>query len=213
MQDLRYATRQLWRSPEWSLVALATLALGIGSCVVAYSIGHAALVEATPFRDADRVVQLWQHYPDDGHYHASVGAAESQDYRSRARSFAALADYRMSYFDKTSADGPPETVAALRASSALFGMLDARPAVGRFFTDGDEHVAVLSYGYWERMYARDPSVIGRTLELDTRVHTIVGVLPKGLTFPSTALSIASEPPDLWIPLVFSNKELENRSGH
>jgi putative ABC transport system permease protein len=213
MQDLRYALRQLWRSPEWSLVALATLAVGIGSCVVAYGIGRAALVDAPPFREADRIVQLWQHYPDDGHYYASVGAAESLDYRRRARSFAALADYRMAYFDKTTTDGPPETVAALRASSALFGMLDARPAAGRLFIDGDDNVAVLSYGYWERRYARDPSVIGRTMELDTRVYTVIGVLPKGLTFPSTALSIASDPPDLWIPLVFSNAELENRSGH
>jgi putative ABC transport system permease protein len=213
MQDFRYALRQLWRSPEWSMVALATLAVGIGSCVVAYSIGRAALVEATPFREADRIVQLWQHYPDAGHYYASVGAAESLDYRSRARSFAVVADYRVFYFDSTSIDGPPETVAALRASSALFAILEARPAVGRFFTEGEHHVAVLSHGYWERRYGRDPSVIGRSLELDTRVYTVIGVLPKGLTFPSTALSIASDPPDLWIPLVFSNAELENRSGH
>jgi predicted permease len=213
MQDLRYAIRQLWRNPEWSLVALATLAVGIGSCVVAYSIGHAALVEATPFRDADRVVQLWQHFPEAGRFYSSVGAPESLDYRSRARSFAAMADFRMFHFDKTSADGPSEWVAALRASSALFAMLEARPAVGRFFVEGEEHVAVLTYGYWERRYGRDASVIGRTLELDSRVYTVIGVLPKQLTFPSTALSIASDAPDLWIPLVLSTKELEDRSGH
>jgi putative ABC transport system permease protein len=134
------------------MVALATLAVGIGSCVVAYGIGRAALLDAPPFRDADRIVQLWQHYP-------SVGAAESLDYRRRARSFAAMADYRMAYFDQTSTDGPPETVAALRASSALFEMLDARPAAGRFFIDGDDNVAVLSYGYWERRYGFIPSSV------------------------------------------------------
>lgn len=192
LHDLRYAVRRLLRSPGFTVVAVGTLALGIGATAAIFTVVRGVLLEPLPYPEPDRIVQLWQ-VGDEGQ-EMPWSEPNFQDIRERNRSFGSLAAYRAAAFTVTGT-GEAARVAGAVVSDGFFSVLDVQPAHGRAILP-EEHrrvapVVVISHGYWQSALAGDPDVLGRDLRLDGRSHRVVGVLPPGQAFPAEA--------DLWIP--------------
>ena len=194
-QDIRYALRQLNRSRGFAVVAILTLALGIGANTAIFSVIDSILLEPLPFPHQDRLVQL------------KVGAdfynfpkGWIREYQRRARTFDSISGYSFnSEFNVTGA-GTSSRAFGSTVSTNLFQTLGVQPALGRFFSPseeavGQDHVVVLSNGFWRQQFAGDPNVIGRTILLDGVNREIVGIAPPQTHFPDFETQF-------WIPIAF-----------
>jgi predicted permease len=212
MQNLKFALRLSRKSPGFALVAMIIMALGIGANTAIFSVVHAVLLEPLPFRDADRVVQVWHVPPQKsfpGMTQFSVSAANFLDWQKQNHVFEQMALYTGGRFDVTGA-GKPEAVSASPVSSDFFSVLGVEPIHGRVFRSeedhpGQNHEVVLSYKFWQTHYASDPNAVGRTINLDGEPHTIVGVMGPKMNKPSFA--------QLWVPLGLTAKEASVRGEH
>jgi putative ABC transport system permease protein len=186
MNDLKFAIRQLRKSPGFSLTAVLTLALGIGATVAAFSVVNSILLRPFPFSDPDRLLWIYSRLPDNPRSYFSI--PEYCDYRDQNRSFDGLAA-AASYNVSLSESGEAERVQGVRMTADAFGILGVRPLQGRLLIAEDDRnnaqpVVVISYGLWSRRYAKDKNVIGRTVNLDGRPREIVGVLPPSFALPN-----------------------------
>ena len=187
LQDLRYAFRTLRRSPAFAFTAVLTLALGIGTNTMMFSVVNAVLLRPLPFPDPERLVAVYSF-----NRHANVGrirasALDFGDWRRDARSFDAMAGYIGNGFT-FSGDGEPELAIGQGVTSDFFRTMDVQPLAGRTFTPdeftpGHERVIVLSHALWQRRFSGDRAVIGRTVTVNGKPFTVVGVMPPGFTFP------------------------------
>jgi putative ABC transport system permease protein len=198
--DLRYAVRSIRRRPGFATVVVLTLALGIGATTAIFSVVNGVLLRPLPYPEPERLVLL-RGEPTDGDIE-KVGPATSYpdytDFRARATSFAALAAVRTYPATLTGPGGEPARVRATHATSDLWAMLGARAAIGRGLLPDDERpdapaVAVLGHALWQTRYGGDPGVVGRTITLDGRPVTVVGVMPAGLRLTGDT--------QLWRPIV------------
>jgi predicted permease len=194
-QDLRYAMRQLRKNPGFTVVAVATLALGIGANTAIYSVVRAVLFKSLPYSDPDRLMILDEYQEHAGRM--SVGWMNFLDWRTQAHSFEAMAAYRLD--DRTlTGIGEPALLRAGEVSAAFFSILGAQPVLGRVFTESEDKVgasprAVLSYEFWRNRLGGDSSVLGRELTLSGVPCTVVGVLPPSFKyFPQQV--------DLYVPI-------------
>ena len=199
-QDLRYAVRALRRSPAFTAVALATLALGIGANTAIFSVVNAVLLEPLPFPDSGRLVAFYQTLPARGVTTAGVSFPNYSDFASRSRSFEQLGAIRMHDYTLTG-NGEPSLVVGGTVTGNVFAMLRTRPLLGRGLAASDEApdappVAVLSERLWRERFGGDPAAVGRTVRLDERVFTIVGVMPAAFHSPPD-----KPPAELWASLV------------
>ena len=209
-QDIRYGLRALAKSPGFTAVAVGALALGIGANTAVFSVFQGVLLNPLPYPDSDRLVWLW---PADTRTGQAFGGAISPpdfvDYRKQSTVFAPLSAFAQ--MDLTLAGtGQAERVPAAGVSAGFFETLGLKPALGRSFAPADEQsgwpqVAILSDGLWRRRFGGDPRVLGRTINIDGRGMTIVGVMPPGIDFPKDA--------QLWQPLPFGYAELRVRRFH
>lgn len=199
-QDLAFALRGIRRAPAFSLVAAATLALGIGGATAIYAVVNAVLLRPLPIVNAARVLSI-QFVPQDTIGRGRVMLPTAPEYlrfREKLRSFSAIAAAQPTHSVALGAHhseaqrpwwvGSREEVRVTPVTPNYFSLLGAAPAVGHGFApnDGagsDEQTAVLSYAYWQRAYGGDPHAIGRTIQLDGDVYTIVGVMPRRFVFP------------------------------
>jgi predicted permease len=200
LQDLRYAIRALRKSPAFTAVALATLALGIGANTAIFSVVNAVLLEPLPFPDSGRLVAFYQTLPAKGVTTAGVSYPNYSDFASRSRSFEQLGAIRMHDYTLTG-QGEPALVVGGTVTGNVFAMLRTRPLVGRGLAASDEAadaapVAVLSEKLWRDRFGGDPAVVGRTVRLDERVFTVVGVMPAAFHSPPD-----KPPAELWAALV------------
>jgi predicted permease len=178
-QDLRFGWRALRRNPGFALTAIATLALGIAVNTTIFSVVNGVLLRPLPYREANRLALLWTTNPRRNAFERPTGLLNVLDWRA-ARSFEAMAWFR----DEPvvlEEEPEPEPMNAVFVSPDFFGILGARPALGRFFT-GEEAargdcLAVLSYGLWQRRFGGSPDVLGRVVRIEARRATVVGVLP------------------------------------
>lgn len=195
-QDLGYALRQMRKAPVFTLIAVLTLALGIGATTAIFSILDAVVLRPLPFPEPDRLVHLWETNPQTDSF--SVSELNYLDWRKGNRSFTDMAAYRYASLSLVG-DGEPVRLDGLAVTASFFPLLDARPFLGRTFLPeedrpgGTTHVVVLSHALWKSRFGGDPGVVGRRLRLEGNLFTVVGVMPAGFDFPSGAL--------LWIPLV------------
>jgi putative ABC transport system permease protein len=186
-QDVRYAVRSLVRSPGFTAAAVVSLALGIGGNAAMFSLVSAVLLRPLPYREADRLVRLTGSYPR--------GAVVALQERSRTMEIAgASGDLGMNL----AAGGHTLRVSASIASENLFDLLGRGAALGRGLAAGDsvpgrDQVVVLGHGLWQSVFGGDPAVVGRTIEIDGAPREVVGVMPEGFAFPSSATQ-------LWLPL-------------
>jgi putative ABC transport system permease protein len=187
MQDLRYARRQLRAQPAFSFFVVATLAIGIGANTTMFSAGSALLLRPLPWDGSERMVRLFGAYEGRGD-EWSVSLPNAEDWKARSRFFDDVAWYQGTSVT-TAEGGAPERLTGVRSSADLLPLLGARPVLGRLFqteeTNPDaERVVVLSHATWQNRFGGDADVLGRSIMLSGRPHTVVGVLPAGFAFPS-----------------------------
>ena len=166
--DMRYGLRMLRKTPGWTTVMCAVLALGIGLTTAIFSLAYGILLRALPYPDPERIVRL--HYTNTvaaaaGYTHISVNAPTWMEWRAQSKLFEDIAITKAAVNFNLTGGGPPERVQGARASWNLPRTLGVQPLLGRAFTQEealrDAKVAVLSYGFWDRRFARDPAVVGR----------------------------------------------------
>jgi putative ABC transport system permease protein len=209
LPDLRYAFRTLRREPLFALVAILTLALGIGANSAIFAVVDAVLLRPLPYRDADRLLTIHERIPRVSSFAMNVPAPDVLEFQRTNVAFESVAGFTSTTADLTGA-GQPERLSALRSTPELFGVLGATPRIGRTFTAAEDHprsdVAVISDRLWRSRFGGDPSVVGRVVQLDRRPVTIIGVMPRGFEFPLPGVSYF-KPADLWIPMGFTPREL------
>ena len=200
VQDLRHALRGLRQAPGFAAIAVLTLGLGIGANTAVFSVLDAVLLRPLPYPRPDRLVTLWER--ERGGTTQNTSFATFLDWQSRCRSLASLAV--LSYWTPTvSGAGTPERLEGLRVSRDFFRTLGVRPALGRDFlaeedVRGKNHVAVLSWGLWQRRFGGDPHLLGKTIVLTGTPYVLVGVLPRGLE--SLFSTNVYKPAEIWAPL-------------
>ncbi len=208
-QDLRVAVRSLRKTPAFTLVALITLALGIGANTAVFSVVNGVLLRPLPYPNADRVAILWDAMPGLGYAKGNISNAEVIDVRTRTSAFDAVGAFR-GYGGTLTGSGEPEAISGLQISASVFDILGTPAAMGRVFTAeedqrGRDGVIVLADGFWRRRFGADPKVLGRTLLLDGTPHVVIGILPA---------SFALEKADAYIPLAMNTDSLvQQRSWH
>ena len=198
MQDLSYALRQLRRTPGLAVVAVLTLALGIGANTAIFSLANAAFFRSLPFPNADRLAFLWQDNSRTGETEGAVSYPNYADWRTQSRTFEDMAfiSFGKNFLNggggMTTLSGPsgPEQVPAATVSTNFFALLGVKPFLGRGFlpddsTEGHTNVLVISYGLWQQRFGGDPRIVGRSLKIwGGNENVIIGVLPRGITFPN-----------------------------
>jgi predicted permease len=208
-QDVRYASRTLTKAPGFTLTIVLTLALASGATAAIFSIVNGVLLRPLPFADPDRLVQIYGRVwgedrgePDP--VTGPVGVFALTAFESQSTTFDGFTAYDLS---TRHLDGPagPERLTAIAADLDFFSVLGVRPQAGRAFqADDPANVVVLSGPLWERRFARDPAIVGRSIALEGRPYTVIGVMPDGFQYPYSAASLldAALPEtrtDIWIP--------------
>jgi putative ABC transport system permease protein len=208
IQDFRYGLRALRKNPGFTVIAVITLALGIGANTAIFSMVNALLLHPYDFRDLDRLVRVWESRGVDEGFDARwITAADADDLRNRTQIFDELTTYRCPDFN-LAADGNVQSVRGCGVSANFFEVLGVSPAIGRTFTAAEEQaggsqVAIVSHGFWQRRFGGDPSALGKIIQLDGRSYTVVGVMPKGFDYPV--------PMELWVPLALTPAEQLDRT--
>ncbi len=212
MTDLRHGVRLLLRAPGFAAVAIATLALGIGANTAIFSTINDVLFRPLPYGDPDRIVMVWEDVSYLGFPRNTPAPANYLDWKARNRVFTDVAATRGAAANLTSG-GPPEQVLGRRVTANFFGVLDARPLVGRTFTDEEDRsgapVAVISYGLWQRRFGGSQSAVGSDVTMNGAARTVIGVMPADFSFRSEAGS----PIEFWAPMQFTPAEAASRGSH
>ncbi|HEY8548874.1 MAG TPA: ABC transporter permease [Vicinamibacterales bacterium] len=186
LQDVRYAVRTLRKTPLITVLAIVCLALGIGANTTMFSVVHSTLIQPLPFTEPDRLVDIWAVSPD-GDDTAAVSYPDYLDWKRETRSFEQLVGF--SYRSLTlGGNGDPERVSGGAVSAGLFELLGVPLAAGRDIAPVDDipgaaPVVVLTDGLWRRRYGADPEIVGKTVLVNDRPHTVIGVLPPRVEFP------------------------------
>jgi predicted permease len=221
-QDLRYAVRQLRRSPGFSVVTAATLALGIGATTAIFTLVYDVMLRPLPFAQADRLVTMeeiaveWSNiYPT-----LPVSANHFTFWQQHNRSFDSMAVMRQGSAP-LGTDGRPLQVGVLTTTPGIFSVLGVQPQLGRIFTveeaqPGNEHVAILMYDLWREQFAGDPGIIGKTMRLNGFPYIVIGVMPPSFHMPLVLGTMGNAnrplPIEVLEPLAFSKERLAEQMG-
>ena len=208
LQDIRYAVRKLSRTPGFTTIAAFTLALAIGATTAIFSVIDGVLLKPLPFRDPERVVRV-TNLRDGNRMVSSV--PDFLDIRAQSKSYASLAALDNQAMNLTGGS-EPERISAARVGATFWSLLGVTPQVGRGFAPNEDsqsaaRTVVLSDGLWKRRFGGDRRIVGKTIALDGNSFTVIGVAPAGFSFPDR--------PDVWIPLVFAQDDLnpDGRGAH
>jgi putative ABC transport system permease protein len=208
LQDLRYALRTLRKNPGFTLIAVLTLALGIGANTAIFSMVNALLMHPYNFPDLDRLVRVWENRGiDEGADARFIAPRDAADLQSGAPVFDAVTTYTCGAFN-LSAEGNVQPVLGCHVSANFFDVLGVSPALGRAFSASEEQpgadqVAVVSYGFWQRRFTGDVGFLGKTVQMNGKKYTVVGIMPRGFDYPV--------PMELWVPLGLSPAEKADRA--
>ncbi|MGB0036204.1 MAG: ABC transporter permease, partial [Candidatus Acidiferrales bacterium] len=210
LQDIRYGIRMLAKNPGFTFVAVLTLALGIGANTAIFSVVERVLVRPLPYQNPESLVEIWNtYYPNWPQFGLSPG--DFQDWRSQATNFSDMAAYvSVAVGFNLTGEGEPQRVQSTYATSNLFSLLGIHPAVGRGFVPeedkpGSAPVVMVSHRFWVSRFGSDPAVVQRTLTLDGKRYTLIGVLPGN--FPLVPWA------DLWMPVGQYQDDLTTRIHH
>lgn len=202
VRDLRYAARTLLRTPGFSLIAIAVMALCIGATTSLFTVVRSVLLRPLPFRDPARLVMIYEHFRDptmnaNGFNYNPVAPADYYDWRAQTHGFEDMAAWRYWQFTLTGERGElPEQVSARGGSWNLFPLLGVQAVIGRTFTESEDrpdgNAVILTWNLFERRFGGDPSIVGGQIHLDEKPYTVVGVLPKWFTYPDVKIQV-------WVP--------------
>src|SRR5579883_1300634 len=213
ISDIRQALRIFRRSPGLTAVALCSIAITVGATAVVFAAVKSVLLDPLPYQDPDALVQLRTDYQRSRPHVDWVSWADMQDVQRASHSFESLGTYHYAVFNLTGdANNPPESLYGLYISASLFPTLGVRPMLGRNILPEEEQLGrdreiILSYGLWTRRFNSDPGIIGRSVEVNGRNCTVVGVMPSGFDFPmrrATTVRTPSPHMDLWMPQTVSD---------
>jgi predicted permease len=196
LQDVRYAARNLLKTPGFTLVAILTLALGIGANIAAFSIVDGVLLRPLPFPQPGQLVRVFDDLRSSNTKDVGMSVPQFWDYRDRAGIFQDISVIWSTPATLTGVD-LPQRIEALATSGNYFTLLGVRPQIGRVFTQKDEvpgfiNAVVLSDGFWRRQYGADPNVIGKSLRLDGDLYQIFGVMPAGFRHPGKTIETVED---------------------
>ena len=210
IKDIRYGARSLVKRPASTVVALITLALGIGVNTAIFSVVDSILLRPLPFKDSERVVSIWEQGLAQGVAQNEVAPANFFDLRSQSQSFEGIGAHGPQDINLTG-DGEPERLNGELVSANVLSILGVEPALGRTFLanedqEGQHRVVVLSDALWQRRFNRDPSIVNRNITLNGESFTVVGVMPRGFFFPERET-------ELWIPWAMEPEQASGRGDH
>ncbi len=198
-QDLRYGARILLKNPGFTLIAVITLALGIGANTAIFSIVNSVLLRPLPYPNADRLMTIWEdHTRRDGPAREWTSPPGFEDWRDQAKSFDHVVAIQ-GWQPTLTGQRDPEQLAGAQVSHNAFETLGVAPAHGRSFHPeedqrGVESVVIISHGLWRRRFGADPSLVGKSISLNGESHLVIGVMPEGFKFPIIANA------DIWRPI-------------
>ena len=200
-QQLRVSIRSLRRAPVFALTSILTIALAVGMAISVFSVVNAVLLRPLPYKDAGRLAMIWSSSPNDSR--GPVSFDDFEDWRRDSQALESAALYISHFKPVLSGYGDAVRLPALLVSHQYFGVMKTKPMLGRFFMpaedrDGRDDVVVLSYSLWREKFQGDPQVIGRSILINSRPHTIVGVA--GPDLPPLPPSYADEPPEIYRPV-------------
>ena len=210
-QDIRYGLRMMAKNPGFTFFVVAVLALGIAANTAIFSIADAVLVRPLPYRQADRLVMVWEDASSYGFPRDTPAAGNFADWKARNQVFEDMAASSYSGSFNLTGEGNPEEIPGDFVTANLFSVLGARPALGRDFSASDDapgapRVVILSQGLFQRRFGGDPKIIGKQLWLNYEKYDVVGVMPRGFQFPD-------RDPQLWAPVQFTAAQLANHGNH
>ena len=209
-QDMRYGMRMLVRRPGFTVIAVITLALGIGANTAIFSVVNTVLLRQLPYQNPDELVMVWETAHKLGFPQNDVAPANFIDWREQNQVFAQIAAFSGASVSLTG-EGEPERIEGQRVSASLFTLLGVAPALGRGFTEEDDRpdaqpVVVMSHGLWQRRFGSDQAIIGQTVTLNSLPRTVIGVMPSHFRFPGREQEI-------WLPIAFEPEEAAGRGDH
>src|ERR1051325_5720704 len=197
LQDIRYGFRMLLKSPTVTLIAVASLALGISANALICSVINTVLLKSLPFADPDRIVLVWGNTPSEGKNRNQVSATDVADWRAQNSVFEDVATYT-SWRPIFSGEVEAERIWAMQVGDGYFQIMQGEPLLGRTFTaeeqeDGKDFVIILGYGLWQRRFAGDPNIVGKSVLLNSRPYTVVGVMPASFrSLPTSLIDATAE---------------------
>ena len=208
LQDLQYAARTLLRNPGFSLIAMVTLALGIGANTAIFSVVHTTLLQPLPYARPDELVELRQSESAPGDY--PLTGEDYLDWRAQNSTFNDMSLYSWPIGMNASGADAPEAVSVISTQANFFQVLGVSPQIGRAFAAGEDQkgadrIVLLSDAFWKTHFGGRPEALGKTIELNSNPYTIVGVMPEWFRGPGEA--------DLWVPLDMSLQNIGRRGSH
>src|SRR5215813_3215169 len=207
-QDLRYGARMLMKKPGFTLIAVATLALGIGANTAIFSVVKAALLRPLPYPESGRLVRVMEYLPNFGV--ALISYPNFTDWRAKQKVFESIGVHTWRNYNLTGLD-EPQRLRGLHMSADLFSALRVQAAIGRVFNNDEDSpgaspVVVLSHSLWQSRFGSETGVIGQSITLDGRHYTVIGVMPADFASPDRA--------DFWLPAgQVSNSNIHERGNH
>ncbi|MGH9754452.1 MAG: ADOP family duplicated permease [Blastocatellia bacterium] len=208
LQDLRYGLRMLLNKPGFTIVAVTTLAAGIAANTTIFSLADATILRPFNFPNQERLVMIWGRGENEGGFdHGEVAPGNFNDWREQSQGFERLVAIDQRAFDLTGAH-QPERFGGYGVSAGFFDALGVKLALGRAFLPGEDgpgrdQVVVLKHSLWERRFGSDPNIVGRTLTLNAKTFTVIGVMPPDFNFPFNG-------GEMWAPLAFDDKTKQER---
>lgn len=208
VQDLRYASRTLWKSPGFAAVGVLTLALGIGANTAIFSVINSVLLKPLPFRQPQNVVSLWETESAPGSF--PLTGPDYLEWRSQNTTFEDMSLYSWQNRYNVSASDGTDSAQVVRTQANFFDLLGIQPQLGRTFAKGEDlkgpsHVVILSSAYWKKHFGGQRDALNKTLVLNSEAYTVIGVLPAWYSLPARS--------DLWIPLDMSKDKIGSRGSH
>jgi putative ABC transport system permease protein len=204
--DFRHALRMLRRSPGFTIVAVLTLSLGIGANTAIFSVVNSVLIRPLPYHDPAGLVMVWEHYSLGPNPHNTVSPPNFLDWQCRNTVFSGMA-YIFDERDILTGNGEPQEVVVQDVSANFFSVLGVNPILGPGFTPengkaGHDNVVILSYGLWKERFGGDPAIVGKSIVVNGRPQTVVGVAPQNFQWFIKDGSLTSAKPRMWSPFVF-----------
>ncbi|MDX2044537.1 MAG: ABC transporter permease [Acidobacteriota bacterium] len=210
LQDLRYGARMLLKNPGFTLIAVLSLALGIGANTALFSVINAVLLRPLPFYEPDRLAMIWEDASFIGFPQDTPAPGNFADWKAQTQTFADMAARGNRSFNLTG-DGEPEKIQAYEVTANFFPLLGVKPALGRNFSaeedqPGANKVAIISHSLWQSRYGGEANILNRKIILNDESYTVVGVMPANFQFGPDYIR-------LWTPIAFTSEDLANHGDH